>query len=548
MLMLTMILVVGTMGSAFANGYVPTLTVSVYPNPSGTATGSVTWIADGMNSHWKASISATNSVDNKYTFEKWQAWNMFTSSWFDLSLDQSDSFTIYFDSTVRAVFTENHMFSYTLDTAEMGGYTGDQPGYYKAGDPIVGAAAPMEGYRLASWEFNGTSHPATDPINLTMPDYDANLILHFEAIPSFNLTTAVTPEGGGTVTAGGTYPVGTPITLVPVPERGYVFNGWDYGQANITPTFGPNDAINFAMPEEHLTVTAMFMPLEMSNVMLIPSPADKGNPTLDENALPGDEGFDGAYYMGETFQVMPNPIANWHFVGYDYEYMCPEVIDARILPEFEKAPQIQIEPSYDSTDPNEIFTAEECDLYINVYYEENAFVWATPHYLNNVGNELQPAGAPVKVYLDTPYSVPHPDMIGSWKFAYTLNNNDAGTLGDGAEDFDVYFYYYLPEVVTNTVTNTVTETVVVTVPATTEPTTEVLPTEPVPLGAAKVINFDSIYDNMEMPTTEEITLPEEETPLADALPQTGQLPVELFYGIGGLVSAVGVFMKRKPSK
>jgi len=31
----------------------------------------------------------------------------------------------------------------------------------------------------------------------------------------------------------------------------------------------------------------------------------------------------------------------------------------------------------------------------------------------------------------------------------------------------------------------------------------------------------------------------------DALPQTGQLPVELFYGVGGLITAAGVFLKKR---
>lgn len=61
---------------------------------------------------------------------------------------------------------------------------------------------------------------------------------------------------------------------------------------------------------------------------------------------------------------------------------------------------------------------------------------------------------------------------------------------------------------------------------------EVVPPEPVPLGA---------------PTIEEpVTLPEEIVPLAvPVLPKTGELPANLFYGLGGLITAVGAFLKRK---
>lgn len=37
----------------------------------------------------------------------------------------------------------------------------------------------------------------------------------------------------------------------------------------------------------------------------------------------------------------------------------------------------------------------------------------------------------------------------------------------------------------------------------------------------------------------------DETPLADALPQTGQLPAELFYGAGSLITVIGVYLKKR---
>ena len=66
-------------------------------------------------------------------------------------------------------------------------------------------------------------------------------------------------------------------------------------------------------------------------------------------------------------------------------------------------------------------------------------------------------------------------------------------------------------------------------------TGEIVTEEETPLGEAAT----------EAPTVEEVIVPEEDTPLADALPKTGQLPPELFYGLGGLVSAAGVFLKKR---
>ncbi len=78
---------------------------------------------------------------------------------------------------------------------------------------------------------------------------------------------------------------------------------------------------------------------------------------------------------------------------------------------------------------------------------------------------------------------------------------------------------------------------------TTEGEVEELTEELIPEGAAIIINFDEPLDSS---TFEEvIELGTEAIPLAPALPQTGQLPVELFYGIGGLITAAGVFLKKK---
>ena len=72
--------------------------------------------------------------------------------------------------------------------------------------------------------------------------------------------------------------------------------------------------------------------------------------------------------------------------------------------------------------------------------------------------------------------------------------------------------------------------------------------EEVALGAP-AIDLDSIYDDEEAETEaaeeeEEIIL-DEVTPLADALPQTGQASPELFFGIGSLITAAGITLKKR---
>lgn len=102
---------------------------------------------------------------------------------------------------------------------------------------------------------------------------------------------------------------------------------------------------------------------------------------------------------------------------------------------------------------------------------------------------------------------------------------------------------------------TIPETTVpeTTVPETTVPETTVPPTEPTfndePLTVEETVPVEETplaAPVVEAPEQIVEPIPPELIPLAPAtLPKTGELPATLFYGIGGLISGVGVFMRRK---
>ena len=76
--------------------------------------------------------------------------------------------------------------------------------------------------------------------------------------------------------------------------------------------------------------------------------------------------------------------------------------------------------------------------------------------------------------------------------------------------------------------------------------TEIIEEEDTALSAPEEIDLS--VSTSEEPTTEEVVELvdlDEEIPLAEALPKTGQASPELFYGIGGLISAVGIFLKKR---
>lgn len=515
MLMLTMVLILGTMGSAFAHGYPPpppkyTLTVTSAGN--GSVSGSGNYYKD-------TSVPVTATPDEGYYFVKWML-NIYGDYLPAYDIGDPANFNYIMtnkDAELTAYFAPiPHALSISVDQG-MGSFSGTPEGDYGIGQSINISPIPDPGYHFVNWLKN-TVDMGNTAISFSMPAEDVDVVLNFALNESYNVHGIIDPIGSGSIDGTGDYPFGMPVELTAIPEHGYYFDHWTYDPEEVSPSIN-GDMMTFDMPENDVDVTAVFKMLDMYGVTLIPMAADSGMPALDENAMPSED-YDGLYYIGDEFTITPNPIPHFHFVSY-------------VIGEDEPI-----------TDVNHVFTMGEGDMEITVNYEEDYYVMATIQYLNASDVSIKPETVE-KVYLGS-YTFA-PPAISGYTFGVSTPNA-SGTITEESSDFVVIHKYYVPAVVTNTVTNTVTETVFVNVPAPTEPTTEVLPTEPVPLGAATAVNFDSIYDNMEMPTTEAVMLPEEETPLADALPQTGQLPGELFYGIGGLVSAVGVFMKRKFNK
>ena len=132
-------------------------------------------------------------------------------------------------------------------------------------------------------------------------------------------------------------------------------------------------------------------------------------------------------------------------------------------------------------------------------------------------------------------------------FNYSVTVNRLGTYNNLVTGFG----YFIEEEISDTDDADATVTQQPTEPSSetpTETTTET-PTEP-PTSPTTEATTETTEDITEetipeaAPTEELVELFEEDTPLGEALPQTGQLPAELFYSIGGLISAAGVFMKK----
>lgn len=177
----------------------------------------------------------------------------------------SYSITIWFSALVMRNFYWRNMymeFDYTPPTfvisltAGTGG-TVSGAGTYNVGSTATIKATPNSGYRFVKWSDGNTS--ATRTITKTTSDIYANVTnLSYTAVfekITYTLTTAVSPEGAGTVTGGGTYEHGKTATLTATPKTGYKFVKWSDGNTSATRTVSVTG---------NATYTAIFEPKKIN--------------------------------------------------------------------------------------------------------------------------------------------------------------------------------------------------------------------------------------------------------------------------------------------
>ncbi|MBR6067531.1 MAG: leucine-rich repeat protein, partial [Bacteroidales bacterium] len=99
-------------------------------------------------------------------------------------------------------------------------------GTYDEGTEITLTAMPYQGYRFVSWNDNITDNPRT--ITVTS---DSTFVAMFEAeqVQQYTITVLSNNDAYGTVSGGGTYDEGTEITLIAMPNQGYLFDSWEDG-------------------------------------------------------------------------------------------------------------------------------------------------------------------------------------------------------------------------------------------------------------------------------------------------------------------------------
>jgi len=185
-------------------------------------------------------------------------------------------------------------------------------GDYSQGQTITIAAHPIAGWQFSHWL--NTNDNNQNPTTVTM-DSDKTVTAVFTLIPvQYNLTTAVSPVGAGTINpASGTYNEGQIVNLTATPTAGYQFDHWQNTNDNWqNPTTVTIDTDK--------TVTAVFTLIPVQyNLTTAISPVGAG--TINPAS--------GVYNSGQIVNLTATANAGWQFAYWqntDNEYQNPTTI------------------------------------------------------------------------------------------------------------------------------------------------------------------------------------------------------------------------------
>ena len=174
------------------------------------------------------------------------------------------------------------------------------------GDNVVFVVTPAADYYLKSlivWKDDANPGTIIDPSSssgttyrFTMPAYDTHISAQFAHLP-YNITTQVTPQGGGVITllgnaADNNEEAGKTVTFSVDVNTGFAFNSVtvtiDGTDQTVRVTDNGDGTYSFTMPEGDVTVTADF--IDLYEITTVCTPPEGGNIVVTTDyALDGTE-------------------------------------------------------------------------------------------------------------------------------------------------------------------------------------------------------------------------------------------------------------------
>ncbi|MCW3490953.1 InlB B-repeat-containing protein, partial [Dethiobacter alkaliphilus] len=202
------------------------------------------------------------------------------------------------NTVVVALSGEGIVYSLSLsaDPTEGGNVVG--AGDYPAGTAVQVSADANDGYEFISWMEDGTPVSSEASFVYTMPSFDRSLTAHF-ALKEYAVTVSSDPDGGGTVSGGGTYAHGESVTVTAASASGYTFTAWYEDGVEV----GTESEYTFTAASDR-SLTAHFELIEY--IVTVTADPEGGG------AVNGG----GTYAHGESVTVTATPAQGYEFVNW----------------------------------------------------------------------------------------------------------------------------------------------------------------------------------------------------------------------------------------
>lgn len=209
----------------------PKYTVVLQDSVGGTSSASV------QNAEEGTKVELTATPDEGYHFVKWQVLSG------GVSIDENNSFIMpAAEVRIQAVFEADtytvtlHANGGAINSGNVTSYTYGVGAVLPTADNMTYAGHTFEGWYEDSG-FSGspvTTISATDTGNKTF--YAKWLPVEPEKpeVQSYTVSVSASPETGGTVSGGGTYPENTSVTVTAVAKEGYRFVQWTEGGSAVS--------------------------------------------------------------------------------------------------------------------------------------------------------------------------------------------------------------------------------------------------------------------------------------------------------------------------
>jgi uncharacterized repeat protein (TIGR02543 family) len=467
------------------------------------------------------------------------------------------TYTTVDDTTTEPAVT----YTLTLNASPLDGGNVTGAGDYEASQTVTVTATTNAGFTFKDWTED-TNTGISDNNNLsftfTMPAEDVELTANFEADDSgddtttepavtYTVTLNASPTEGGTVSGAEEYEAGDSVTVTATTNAGFTFKDWKE-DTNTGIADNNNLSFTFTMPEEDVELTANF---EADNSGDNTTTEQAVTYTVTLNTSPSGVGTvtgDGTYEENDSVTINAVATGDYTFTGWNlngdiasteetYNFTMPaqDVTYTAIFEEKEGDSGGGDKPNPPTTGPTSnpklkiVKTAVDKEVYVG---EEAKFIIVVTNTGNtdledvNIKDEM--AGIDITIDLDEGESKILEASVTTTEVGKLTNI--ASAHGGGASNTQDSASVKVVALEIEDDDNPLGD-----------PDTEKDPKDEPEKEEEVLIETKEEDIPKDTPDTEEL---EEGQPPLD-LPDTGVLPVELFYGLGALVSGAGLLVSKK---